>query len=338
MPRLALAAAIVLPAALAMPAALAILTGCAAGPPTSGSDAAAGETGRDDLRGIDLVDGVGQRASRLPSPDPGAKTRLDRQTLTFGIQEPVNLLWETVDTDFLPVLTRGVLAANGIRLGVLRAGDVANFRGLLPTRVRAREEKGVIGTGERPLFGTAEMEPGAFVDLTVPPYTRRTDRLRGGRMQLLLQATPAAGGTSLTLTPHHHRLRPSVVPRTAAEKALDGRIFRELSLRIELDPSELLVIGLHWPNAPRKDPPDPVDPLLTVTEADPAADLPEAAREFEGAVIDLRGVEKTAGVGLFETPPADPRAIPPHFGRGLFTRIVKGGGSQTLIVVRARPE
>ena len=276
--------------------------------------------GRGDLRLRDLPpsNALGEAVEDIPKLVPGGRARLEAQTIYFSIDRPVDEIWGLVDTAAFPALTSGVWRMNGIRVGLLPVGRLGDFDEALG----AYETGSAVAIGRRhplPLRVVERFEPGTFVDLTIPPYSRRVDVLRGGRLQLLAAAEPAESGAvvRVTLKPHHFVPRATLTPRDPLEKSLDGRVYDELALRIPLPADQLLVIGLDWPEAPQT--PEPVE------EADGEADDADAPPEAADVFGDDRAIQFS------------PATIPKHFGRGLLLQRRVGGWMQLLIVLKATP-
>jgi hypothetical protein len=65
------------------------------------------------------------------------------------------------------------------------------------------------------------------------------------------QQAAAAGGApvpkvaSFVLVPHYHQTRPSLLPRNATERLLEGQLFEPLSLRVSLQSDQVLAVALH---------------------------------------------------------------------------------------------
>ena len=218
----------------------------------------------------------------------------------------------------MPPLSRGVWRANGLRTGVLAADDLPGFLAGLPPAWEDRRFRIVRPDGPVIVRRSPPLVRPVVADLTVPPYAPRLESLLGHRAALLMEASPAGGGVDLRFTPLHQRPRPTVIPRTAAEKELDGRRFDELSLRLLVPSGAYAVVGL-------------------ARDAGGLPTGPELAAEAAGASAPGAGAEPEGQDPQATLPPArfDPPPLPAGLGRALFTLPREPRGQpQVLLLVR----
>jgi len=207
--------------------------------------------------------------SELGSPTPafGPRTEEERraeaenrvyvaivQRIDLPLDQPLDEVWQTIDEEGFPAITRGVWRANGMRLGLLTEDRLEAFSQRMPELVDMFESKVMVGARAMPIMYTPRL-PGDLsfpLDLTRPPAPPNVVRIEGGhsgRFQLLASLEKdEQGRTFITLTPHHYLPKPNLLePRDIIESQLDGRVYDELAIRVEVTDDRLLVVGLHWP-------------------------------------------------------------------------------------------
>jgi hypothetical protein len=149
-----------------------------------------------------------------------------------------------------------------------------------------------------------------FVDLTLPPRPPAEHIVlgrEGGQFQLLAKMEREGDRHFVVLTPHLYRPRINdFSQRTLLERELDGRVYSELSVRIELKPDRLIAVGLYWP-WPEQEPmvpleQDPSDATEPTTEA-----VSDTRNDEE--IVDLDAVLTSSEVPLDDDPAAPPSRI-----------------------------
>ncbi len=289
-----------------------------------------------------------------PAPfvlEPGAKVRNVRPNLPNQKAErffQISLVYVLASSDLTEawsmLSTKGLAAnqlevwnGNGLRAATADAAVLSQFFTKLP------------GYG-----GTKHVNMGAGRDPvaieTTPPFDQsivvrgllgldrdETFKLPSGRTQLLALLQPGKDGSSLELLPHHHWTTNSVIPRTPEEKALDGRVFRELPLNVELDSQQYLVIGYAAPPKPA-----PGEEVVKVPAED--AGLPRAFVRPELEVPDVKieevdpPTERPAGAQPFPAKPEKPVAGMPRLGDLLLTGERGGKRLQIICIIRIPPQ
>jgi len=175
------------------------------------------------------------------------------QRIDVPLDQPLDNAWNVVDELAFPAITRGMWHANGLRLGLLGEDDVQPFAAGMPEVLELYETQLFTSDHPLPVMHTPRLRSGARIpmELTTPPNAPRRETIRGGnegKLQLLAQLEVEGDKTFLILTPHHYQpdhLR--LGPRDILERELDGRLYHELAIRIELRHDRLLVVGLYWP-------------------------------------------------------------------------------------------
>lgn len=265
-------------------------------------------------------------------PDSNAVLWVSRR-VAVRLGRPLDDVWALTDETVLPELSRAVWNANGLRVGLLSRDNARDFGLTLGETLEVRDTQILNYQQPEVLRRSAPLRAEFFADLTVPPMPVTQEYFTGGRLQLLMSSQPLGNGsTLLTLTPQHHVPKTSLLPRTAAEKVLDGRVFNELSIQIDVASTEALLIGLYLPAPPTPEesddaPPaeqDPDDETQTPT-GEPPADPPIDPDDENPAPPDPE-----------QDPPEEARPEPPelNLGRGLFTTGLKKNDLQVFYLIR----
>lgn len=240
------------------------------------------------------------------------------RTVTLPLNRPIETAWAELDEGVLPDLSRAVWNANGLRLGVLDAGNANAFGEALGTPDSFTNQALVAISRPTQLRESPRLRADFVADLTRPPAPRRVETFTGGRARMLISTRPSAAGVLLELTPQHFVPRQSLLVRTPLEKLLDGRVFEELAASVRLGPGQALVLGYSLPVALRPPPPDPDD-------------APDASP-------DTAGTETDADTDEDAPPPdldIDPANLPLDLGRALLTVGNTKREQQRLIVITA---
>lgn len=252
---------------------------------------------------------------------PGATASLLR--VSFPLDLSIEPAWAQVDENVLPPLTRGVWRANGLRAGVIPGERLEAFLDELPPVWSDRLFR--IGTAGLPrvVGRSAPLIRPVTVDLTVPPFAPRVEELLGRRVALLMELAPGDSGLVVTLTPLHQRPMPTVVPRTAAEKELDGRLFTELAIRLTIPRGSHAVVGLAR------------DPSGLPTAAEIAAEAAPLVSTPQRSAPPLASDTPSPPSGLLAPTPVrlDPPPLPAHLGRALFTAVPERRGEPQLLLL-----
>lgn len=308
----------------------------------------------------------GDEPIQLPSlgdqfgPKPGSVYALVRRA-DVALSEPTDAAWSLINESIVPPLTRGAWRGNGLRLGMLRRDQLADYELAMPPLIAFGRTVVSESNTPVPIIETGRLRGDLLfeIDLTRPPKPLKVEDIAGGKgstLRLLARIEIAEDGQrTLILTPHHYIPSPlNLTPRDPLKRDLDGRIFDELSVRLTLDEEQIAVVGLYWPwpeedNAPANTQtptptvvPEPIEtePALPPADADdPAA--PPAHITRPGIGQKTKPDDKGDRVKADPTPPQ--RLAPPlpvSFGSTLFTgtRIRKPARAVLLITIERVPD
>ena len=284
-------------------------------------------------------------------------TRLDLPLLGPGLDEA----WRLVDESDLDAAELAAWRDNGLRVGLLDRKKWRSFVRDLPQAVNARVERFV--TDDRPTLLLASRSLDEAFEVALPDCqdSPSVDPVTRGRLQLLIRLMPGKSGRRvMQLTPHHHVPKTSILPRSARDKLLEGRLYTELSLRVELPPGMLLVIRPDLPppdelmvlepvastdrtdkTEPESEPtqgqptqdPDPGPNTNTDTDNQPHQQLqPSDDDSYESTPP----VDSSGDPAHRDRPPTEMQPslrLPNHFGRWLLTASRTGRPVQMLVVV-----
>lgn len=323
----------------------------------------------------------------LPGLDDGPTQPADQQRVPmFVVQRmdvpldmPLDAAWTHIDEQAFPAITRGAWHANGLRIGVLHEEQVAGFAEQVPQVVNFFEKTVITRSHPVSIMQAAPLRPDTrfAVDLTLPPQTAHEmviDGQQGGQLQLLARLEIEGERTFVIITPHLYRPKPNdFSSRTLLERDLDGQVFHELSVRVELQPDRLVAIGLYWPWSDEQPQDQLEDPPTNETREED--DEPGPTDEQPGEVVvdtqvrdelsDLDSVLTRNDIALDDDPAAPPQrvrtspptpapqpqrqaeeddepaqampALPMHFGRVLFTGTRARKPVQTMLLISIPP-
>ena len=281
----------------------------------------------------------GPRGGAVSRPTAAPVDWLARRIL-IPLDHPTEEVWQLTDETILPDASRAVWNGNGLRVGLLNVNQADEFGPTLGNVLEVQDTH-IRNVGEPELLRRSPpLRAEFFADLTVPPLPVTKEYFSRGRLQLLMTSRPRGDGSALlTLLPQHYFPRSSFVPRTAAEKLLDGRIYDELGIDLNLGPREALLIGYYQTpppeapddNAPADSDPPPADPDTTGAGSEIAPLRPSQPPTREQAAENQPPVEAESG------PPAKEQAtteVELNLGRGLFTTGATDRDRQILILIR----
>ncbi|MEM9415337.1 MAG: hypothetical protein AAGA29_07665 [Planctomycetota bacterium] len=191
-----------------------------------------------------------------PSPDEAVRpNRIHAivQRIDVPLDQSTDNAWAVTDEDAFPAITRSIWHANGLRLGLLGEDDVEAFAEHMPEVLELFETQVYTSSHPVAVMRTPRLRDSMRipVDLTLPPAPPHNETILGGedgKLQLLARLEIEDGKTYVVLTPHHaqpdgNRLQ----PRDLLERELEGRMYDELAIRVELTDDRLLIVGLYWP-------------------------------------------------------------------------------------------
>lgn len=332
------------------------LAGCAAGGRDAGRESVT-------LRDLDVeTETPTNRAGQRPEmAQPRGLVFMRRMVLP--LERSLESAWAMADPAPVPPLSRAVWRSNGVRLGVLSTEAWESFAGSLPRVFQARQT-GLMAADEPVAIVTSpRLVRPIRIDLTIPPLAPRETWAQRGRLRLLAEIgrATASGGDDdeitprrLVLTPHHAVPRSLVLPEALADARRPGVAFSQLALRFQLQPGELLVMGLDrpWDRVP---PPKPEPQTPPARPESPEGSPVAAASPAPVIEADAAEADAAAPSGSPESAPdpAEPPApdepervpqvgppmpeVPPHLGRALFTAQHAGRPVQYLMVLSVVP-
>jgi len=200
---------------------------------------------------------VSQFYTKLPRTG-GTKT----QTIGVG-REPV--IFETTPTTERSFEMQALLGLDRDELLRLPAG---------------RTKTQTIGVGREPvIFETTPTTERSFEMQALLGLDRdELLRLPAGRTQLLLDVVIDGTKVTMGVTPHHHWMEPSLRPKSPHEKAMEGRMFKEISFDVTMTGDRFLVLGLmREPKPLEQKQPQVQDAPVTQNAEQPPAPVPTPA-------------------------------------------------------------
>jgi hypothetical protein len=244
--------------------------------------------------------------------------------------------WAVVDESAVPLRTRGMWQANGLRIGVLSAQDARTFAEALPN-IHGESRAKLIGT---PYPTSVRIAPRLLqpvtIDLTDPPKSTQLVQAHGGRLQLLAKITrDETGQAYLELTPHHYKPKVDLVPRSPLEKQLDGTVYTPLTARLPLTPNTAVVVGLYRPWPEPKEAEESSGSANDPSEVvDEVADGAEATTESSDTTTmqDAPAPSSSDQPSAIADPPSAP-PIPDHLGKALMAGRRAGYEIQVIMVI-----
>lgn len=276
-----------------------------------------------------------------PNASAGPRVLVELRVAEFPILADLEPAWAEVNTAAFPGLTHGAWRANGLRLGLLDADRGEVFTDALPAMTRPLSQRSMLLTGSpQPALRSPRLNAQAVVDLTRPPMQRRVRKVSGGRLQLLIHTEPSGladaaelePSVALVLSPHHHVPQATLLPRGPLEKALDGKVFEDLALRVQVPRNKMLVLALEADRqADRWRPTRPIPEASEPTEMD--AEDPSVPRESSLDSPEPEPATQPSAENSERDP--EPLVIVPHrMGRWLLAGQVANRPVQRMVFLR----
>jgi hypothetical protein len=180
-------------------------------------------------------------------PNELAKVHIRMMQVHVRLDVDLTEAWSLASTEGIDAGQLARWKANGIRVGVLDPVAMSRFIEIMPRHGGVRETQ--IRAGSGPVALETTPTAGFPFDARVVLGVDRdeTIRLPAGRTQLLADVELSPKGAAIAMSPHHHWVADSVLPRSLEEKLYDGRVFRELELEASLPWDHFLVLGLDKP-------------------------------------------------------------------------------------------
>ncbi len=177
--------------------------------------------------------------------------------LTLPLDADLGDAWRLVESQGVEPAMGHLWRTNGMRAHLINQVLVDDFLQLLPMDPDRPE---LDHLAQRTIHTSQAYSPFDITDryrqpqtctIVMPGDEVESTVLEPGRCRLLIQSRPVDDEYLLLhLTPHHHRPKVSVKPRSVIEKRLDGRIFDELQLQARLSRRHVLIVAFHPPPAP----------------------------------------------------------------------------------------
>ncbi|WP_432799304.1 hypothetical protein [Poriferisphaera sp. WC338] len=168
-------------------------------------------------------------------------------------------IWSQTNQSAIPSVPRAMWAANGLRVSIISEHELNDFIDALPTPLGSFQTALSATEYPTPIRTSPRLRKPVVIDLTTPPYAINETRAKGGRLQLLAKLVHDGDSNSLQLTPHHYKTK-SILRRqvdavragqpgmpSPLQSALEGDIYKQLAVNIDLPEDKLLIIGLYWP-------------------------------------------------------------------------------------------
>ena len=223
-----------------------------------------------------------RRATVTTQPADAAAIQLLVQRLEFAgrlkLDDAVNLL----DTDLIDAQTQSRWRANGLRIATLPLTRVEEFTKALPPAAAQGIRQLKPGGRADFLRAAPPLTEPATIQATMKSDTPDTTRLPKGQPQWRVDAPPTGarpdGGLAFRITPHHHFIKPSAIPRQPDEVVFDGTLFERLAATIQLPPGHVLVIWWDRPEVL----PFPKETVFPMRPAEDVLPKPETPERTEG--------------------------------------------------------
>ncbi len=141
---------------------------------------------------------------------------------------------------------------NGLCVGIMDAARGQELIAAFPDALDTRAQLRIRAPFACPLWMTEPLHAPRSVSLTLGPKPKDhvIKEFAAGRFQILIRLVDAENnGVTVELRPHVFLPQQTLEVRTPMEKSLDGTIYDELTLSIDLAPNQLLVIAPE-PSAP----------------------------------------------------------------------------------------
>lgn len=178
-----------------------------------------------------------------PHPAP-MRLHVDRLEVTADTDLPA--IRQLAQRGTIPMAGRDLWRANGIVVGLMGPKALAEFQKTeMPILGQGRQ---LISCSQRwnvlTIYPAPPNDSPITMTLYRPDGRSRPVAIGSGRRQFLLSLSSRGpgGSTLLTIVPHHHQPKFSLMPRLSMEKELDGRRFDEMSLTVDLPADQCLLL------------------------------------------------------------------------------------------------
>ncbi len=270
-------------------------------------------------------------ASLDPHSRPLAIAQIER--LDLPLDRPLERIEPFLDTSGLNEAVVQAWHANGLRAGLVDPSLRNKLTEDLGAPLSHQTTQTVL-TGHPQSLGTSgPIHDPRSLQLTLPDQSPQTLRLTSGRLQWLLRCVPDSTGaiTAIELVPHHFQPKATVQPREPWEKALDGRVFEQLALKVTLPLNRVLVVAPDWPQAASAPPQEASTPEPPDTAGAGSAGVHPAPIEPPN---NQASPEQTHEPAHRQDPSP---TLPPNLGTGLLTASRFGRPVQAVFLITLSP-
>lgn len=287
-------------------------------------------------------DGGGPVDITLADSEP---VRWVSRRLSLPLSRSLDTAWAVTDESVLPDLSRAVWNGNGLRVGVLSNGQGGAFMSGVGEVDKTRDTQVLSYDFLEELRASPPLRAEFYADLTLPSLPVLHETLTGGQLRMLMASRPLGNGsTRVTLTPQHYRPKITLLPRSPQQRILDGRVYDELSIRIDIRDDQVLVLGFYdIAQPPPPAPPPGAEPPAqeNQTGQDGGEEVPARDAENESTnksappTTDPMSPPAEDGEPPIAETEAEEIELPPlTLGRGLLTTGVKKDDQQLLFLLR----
>jgi hypothetical protein len=203
-----------------------------------------------DIQHRELTNSPGGEIFEIEDPplSDSPRTTLLIRRLKLPLNPSVESIWQVADPDVISPIAQLIWNGNGLRVAKLTPDRRSDFTDSVVGVLAVADQKLTVSDQLTSLRQSPPLQAEFFADLTRPGGAAVREPIQRGRLQMLISTRPlAAGGIQVTLIPQHHRLGVSLLPRSAAEKELAGRVFDELAIDVGLAAGDILLLGYASP-------------------------------------------------------------------------------------------
>lgn len=285
-----------------------------------------------------------ERTQAFPLKTPSSAGRLFVDQIYLPRAKSLDEILVDARFDGIEANKRAAWQANEMQIYRLNANQLKAFYKAVDDGSSMRRKQHSITNQTLQLETTPILEEAVSIDWAAKPNLDQTTRLPSGRTMWLADVKFRGDVPTITLTPQHHWVKSTLLPRTPAEKILDGRIFHDLKLAAQLPPNTYLVI--HWKQPENEfpdavaTPPSPAVHLGTDTSNTPTEDLNTPSPPTIDPPSDIPAPLETPAPENEASPPKDlfPFKLPPalpRLGRLLLTGERAGKSLQLVLVIHS---
>jgi hypothetical protein len=269
-------------------------------------------------------------------PNERASLHIQAETIYLRLDADAGESWSYVTTQGLDAERVRLWRLNGLRVGTMNSVEVSQFYAKLPRTGGSKVL--TIGVGREPIVieTTPRLERAIDIAAMLGFDRDETVRLPAGKTQMLIDAAVTKDAVIASLKPHHHWVEHSISPRTPQEKAMDGRVFRELELDADLTGDRFLVIAWE-PREPVKAKPVAASRAVPDPAASPPVAPPDPAVPSDPRLVPPAAPQPAPAPPREPTPPPAPPQLP-RLGDIMFTGTRSEQAFQLICIMRIPPQ